>query len=75
MITDKVNKLSGFFISEICVWEYKDSVRVDEKNRQDVQNRVPGSRTTNYAGEWSDPARAQGFVYVVNIAGFGQPKR
>lgn len=75
MREDQVNILEGFFISEICVWEYADSVRVDEKNRQDVQNRVPGSRTTNYAGEWSDPARAQGFVYVVNIAGFGQPKR
>ena len=77
MITDKVNKLSGFFISEICVWEYKDSVWVDEKNKQDVQNRVRGSRTTNYAGEWSDVAKdnEQGFVYVVNIAGFGQPKK
>ena len=75
MREDQVNILEGFFISEICVWEYADSVRVDEKNRQDVQNRVPGSRTTNYAGEWSDPARAQGFVYVVNIAGFGQHKR
>ena len=77
MITDKVNKLSGFFISEICVWEYKDSVWVDEKNKQDVQNKVRGSRTTNYAGEWSDVAKdnEQGFVYVVNIAGFGKPKK
>ena len=74
MREDHVNILEGFFISEICVWEYADSVRVDEKNRQDVQNRVPGSRTTSYSSEWSDPARAQGFVYVVNIAGFGQQK-
>ena len=74
MRDDHVNILEGFFINEICVWEYADSVRVDEKNWQDVQNRVPGSRTTNYAGEWSDSARAQGFVYVVNIAGFGKPK-
>jgi ATP-dependent DNA helicase RecQ len=75
MKDDHVNVLEGFFISEICVWEYGDSVRVDEKNWQNVQNRVPGSRTTNYAGEWSDSARTQGFVYVVNIAGFGQPKK
>ena len=75
MREDHVNILEGFFISEICVWEYADSVRVDEKNRQDVQNGVPGSRTTSYSSEWSDPARAQGFVYVVNIAGFGQPKK
>ena len=75
MREDHVNTLEGFFISEICVWEYADSVRVDEKNRQDVQNGVPGSRTTSYSSEWSDPARAQGFVYVVNIAGFGQLKK
>ena len=75
MREDHVNILEGFFISEICVWEYADSVRVDEKNRQDVQNGVPGSRTTSYSSEWSDPARAQGFVYVVNIAGFGQLKK
>lgn len=75
MREDHINILEGFFISEICVWEYADSVRVDEKNRQDVQNGVPGSRTTSYSSEWSDPARAQGFVYVVNIAGFGQLKK
>lgn len=72
MREDGINTLGGFFISEICVWEYVDSVRVDEKNRQDVQNRIPGSRTTNYSGEWSDAARNQGYVYVVNIAGFGK---
>lgn len=72
MREDGINALGGFFISEICVWEYVDSVRVDEKNWQDVQNRIPGSRTTNYSGEWSDAARNQGYVYVVNIAGFGK---
>lgn len=72
MREDKIKALEGFFISEICVWEYMDSVRVDEKNTQDVQNRIPGSRTTNYSGEWSKDARDQGYVYVVNIAGFGK---
>lgn len=75
MIANKEKELEGFFISEICVWEYLDSVRVDEKNRLDVQNRVPGSRTTNFAGEWSEEAKKQGYVYVVIIAGFGKPKK
>ena len=75
MIANHENNLEGFFISEICVWEHQDSVRVDEKNRLDVQNKVPGSRTTNYAGEWSEAAKKQGFVYVVIIAGFGKPKK
>jgi len=75
MITNNEKKLDGFFISEICVWEYQDSERVDEKNRLDVQNKVPGSRTTNYAGEWSDAAKKRGYVYVVIIAGYGKPKK
>lgn len=75
MIVNKEKELEGFFISEICVWEYQDALRVDERNRLDVQNKVPGSRTTNYAGEWSEAAKKQGYVYVVIIAGFGKPKR
>lgn len=74
MIINKQKNLDGFFISEICVWEYQDSARVDEKNRLDVQNKVPGSRTTNFAGEWSDAAKKGGYVYVVIIAGYGKPK-
>ena len=73
MKDNHVKVLEGFFISEICTWEYADSVRVDEKNRQDVQNGVLGSKTTNYAGEWSEAAKNQGYVYIVNIAGFGTP--
>lgn len=75
MISEKIKHLTGFFISEICVWEYQDALRVDERNRLDVHNRVPGSRTTNYAGEWSEAAKKQGYVYVVIIAGFGEPKK
>lgn len=75
MIANKEKELEGFFISEICVWEQQDSVRVDERNRLDVHNKVRGSRTTNYAGEWSEAAKKQGYVYVVIIAGFGKPKK
>lgn len=75
MFAEKIKQLNGFFISEICVWEYQDAVSVDEKNRKDVQNGVPGSRTTNYAGEWSKAAKEQGYVYIVNIAGFGKPTK
>ena len=74
MISENIKHLTGFFISEICVWEYQDAIRVDEKNRLDVKNKVPGSRTTNYAGEWSETAKKQGYVYIVIIAGFGKPK-
>ena len=74
-VIDKIKRFEGFFVSEICAWEYADSVRVDEKNRQDVLNRVPGSKTTNYSGEWSSEAKNQGYVYIVNIAGFGNPKK
>ena len=75
MIVNKEKALEGFFISEICVWEYQDSLRVDEKNRLEVEQKITGSKTTNYAGEWSESAQRQGYVYVVIIAGFGKPKK
>lgn len=75
MLSEGIKKLNDFFISEICVWEYHDALRVDEKNRLDVQNMVKGSKTTNYAGEWSEAAKKKGYVYIVNIAGFGNPPK
>lgn len=52
--------LSGFFVSDIIAWEYQDSVRYDEKN------------ATNYSTRWIPKAKEQGFVFIVQIAGFGK---
>lgn len=56
----KITSLSNFFVSEVFVWEYEDSLRYDKQNN------------TTYANSWCDDARKVGFVYVVSIAGFGK---
>ena len=54
-----IQALKGFYISDICVWTYEETVKSDE---------VHG---TNFADNWCEEARKKGFVYVVQIAGFG----
>lgn len=56
-----VAKLSGFYVSAITAWTYEDSKRSDEENN------------TTFSANWSQSARNQGYVYVVQIAGFGKP--
>lgn len=60
-IKDNVTNLSGFFVSNICVWTLEDSEKYDQDHG------------TNYTERWSNDAKAQRFVYIVQIAGFGIP--
>lgn len=60
MMKNGDERLSGFFISDIFAWEYDDSVKADLRNN------------TNYAAKWCPQARSQGYVYVVQIAGYGK---
>ncbi len=73
MIENHTKQLRGLFVSEICAWEYNDSVNVDERNRLAVENHVGGARITNFAADWLYDARNRGYVYIVIIAGFGEP--
>ena len=56
-----IKKLKGFFVSDISVWTYKDALKHDEVHE------------TNFAKEWCQDARDRGYIYVVQIAGFGTP--
>ena len=53
--------LTGFSVSEICVWTYEDSLRTDQAN------------DTNYSANWCQDAIRQGYIYIVQISGFGEP--
>lgn len=57
----QVLRLSGFFVSSVCVWTYADTLASDKKNDKD------------YASNWANGAREQGYIYLVQIAGFGSP--
>lgn len=62
MEKDNINCLTGLFVSDIFAWEYQDSVRYDSEHQ------------TNYSTRWIQRAKDQGFVYIVQIAGFGVKK-
>lgn len=52
------NKLEGLFINDISVWNYDDTLRFDAKNNK------------NYAESWSNEAKQNGFIYLVDFAGY-----
>ena len=57
----KIEKLNGFFVSGITVWTLTDSLNYDLEHG------------TNFTENWCEAAKKQGFIYVVQIAGFGTP--
>ena len=56
-----IRRLRGFFVSDVSVWTYEDTLKSDEANG------------TNFAKDWCQEARNLGYIYVVQIAGFGTP--
>lgn len=56
-----IQKLKGFFVSDVSVWTYDDTVKSDIANG------------TDFAKDWCDEAHKLGYIYVVQIAGFGTP--
>lgn len=56
---DGINGFSNFFVSNVFVWTYEDTLNSDIANNSDFANR------------WSEEAKQKGYIYVVQIAGFG----
>ena len=55
-----ITQLNDLFVSEVFVWEYVDSQNADARNN------------TKYSQNWCEQAKEQGYIYVINIAGFGK---
>lgn len=53
--------VSGFVVNEVVVWSFDDTLKFDAENG------------TNYARDWCQEARNQGYIYLVDFAGFGVP--
>jgi ATP-dependent DNA helicase RecQ len=53
----------GFVVNEVVIWSYEDTVKFDREN--------PGR---NYAAGWCEQAKVQGYIYLVDFAGFGIPQ-
>ena len=56
-----VSRLNGYYISDICIWEYDDSCEYDRIHE------------TNFTNMWCQRAKNNKYVCVVQIAGFGTP--
>ena len=56
---DGIVQLSGFFVSDVFVWTYQETEDSDRNNGKE------------FAKRWCTNARKQGYVTVVQIAGFG----
>ncbi|WP_086539287.1 UvrD-helicase domain-containing protein [Algoriphagus antarcticus] len=54
------NRVSGFVVNEVVVWTYEDSLRSDERNG------------TSFSTQWCEEAKAIGYVYLVDFAGYGE---
>ena len=58
---DKKEYLREFFVSNVFVWTYEDTIAYDLANN------------TDFASKWSEEAKKQGYINIVQIAGFGVP--
>lgn len=58
---DGKTSLNDFFVSNVFVWTYEDTLASDKVNN------------TDFAARWSPKAKQQGYINIVQIAGFGTP--
>lgn len=66
MQADEIEELTGFFVSDIFYWTYQDTLDADQRATQKT------GINPNYASKWCDEARKQGFIFIVDIAGYGK---
>ena len=71
-----IKELSEFYISSIFVWTYEDTIASDEryqKEYQDNPSKYNYKSPKQFALDWSEKAKTQGYIHIVQIAGFGKP--
>lgn len=75
METDDIELLTGFFVSDVFYWTYQDTVNSDERRVSEYQSNSGTfyyRQPELYASKWCDDARKQGYIFIVNIAGYGK---
>ena len=66
MEIDDIELLTGFFVSDVFYWTYDDTLVADRHAEEET------GRNPNYASGWSQEAQKQGYIFIVNIAGYGK---
>lgn len=69
MEVDDLNSLSGFFVSDVFYWTYADTVAADQKAQ--LKNGI----NPNYAAKWGAEAKQQGYIFIVDVAGYGNKNK
>lgn len=66
MKENNIRMLAGYFISEVFYWTYEDTVNADKRIEKDK------GYNPDYASKWSEAAKKQGYIFIVDIAGYGK---
>ena len=66
MDVENKNILDGFFVSEVFYWTYEDTLTADKRAEKEA------GRNPDYASGWCSEAKNQGYIFIVNIAGYGK---
>lgn len=75
MRTDDIELLTGFFVSDVFYWTYQDTVNSDKRRMSEFQSNPSKfyyKQPELYASKWCSEAREQGYIFIVNIAGYGK---
>lgn len=75
MNTNGIDKLKGFFVSEVFYWTYQDTLDVDERRKREYEKnpaKFGFKMSEPFAPKWCDEAKKRGFIFLVNIAGYGK---
>lgn len=65
MDSGNLDYLSGFFVSDVFYWTYADTVAADERAQRE------NGYNPDYASKWGAEAKQQGYIFIVDVAGYG----
>jgi len=77
-----VDTLKGFVVNEVVVWSYEDTIAYDKKKPENFDNWPKDRKVgkpdsdgfySDFHKSWCKEARNQGYIYLVDFAGFGVP--
>ena len=60
-----IRTLQGYFVSDVFYWTYQDSLLADQRSIREK------GYSSDYASKWGEEARAQGYIFIVSISGYG----
>lgn len=75
MEAENISYLMGFFVSDIFYWTYQNTLEADKRILQEYNNnpaKFNYIKPLPFASKWCDEARKQGFIFIVDIAGYGK---